>query len=76
MQLGDFPIKREGSQGQNKTYLIALKLAQFDFLKKKADELGYNITFKVVNCANYGVPQTQKILLHWSKERTTRIRIP
>lgn len=31
MQLGDFPIKREGSQGQNKTYLIALKLAQFDF---------------------------------------------
>jgi len=34
MQLGEFPIKREGSQGQNKTYLIALKLAQFDFLKR------------------------------------------
>lgn len=34
MVLGDFPIKREGSQGQNKTYLIALKLAQFDFLKR------------------------------------------
>ena len=34
MQLGNFPIKREGSQGQNKTYLIALKLAQFDFLKR------------------------------------------
>lgn len=34
MQLGDFPMKREGSQGQNKTYLIALKLAQFDFLKR------------------------------------------
>lgn len=34
MQLGDFPIKREGSQGQNKTYLIALKLAQFNFLKR------------------------------------------
>ena len=33
MCLGDYPIKREGSQGQNKTYLIALKLAQFDFLK-------------------------------------------
>jgi len=29
MLLGDFPIKREGSQGQNKTYLVALKLAQF-----------------------------------------------
>lgn len=34
MQLGDFPMKREGSQGQNKTYLIALKLAQFEFLKR------------------------------------------
>ncbi len=34
MVLGDFPIKREGSQGQNKTYLVALKLAQFDFLKR------------------------------------------
>lgn len=34
MLLGDFPIKREGSQGQNKTYLVALKLAQFDFLKR------------------------------------------
>ena len=34
MQLGDYPIKREGSQGQNKTYLIALKLAQFDYLNR------------------------------------------
>lgn len=34
MRLGGFPIKREGSQGQNKTYLIALKLAQFEFLKR------------------------------------------
>lgn len=34
MMLGDYPIKRVGSQGQNKTYLIALKLAQFDFLKR------------------------------------------
>ena len=34
MTLGGFPIKREGSQGQNKTYLIALKLAQFDFLRR------------------------------------------
>lgn len=33
MQLGEFPMKRIGSQGQNKTYLIALKLAQFSFLK-------------------------------------------
>lgn len=34
MTLSGFPIKREGSQGQNKTFLIALKLAQFDFLKR------------------------------------------
>ena len=34
MLLGEFPIKKEGSQGQNKTYLVALKLAQFDFLKR------------------------------------------
>lgn len=34
MMLGGYPMKREGSQGQNKTYLIALKLAQFDFLKQ------------------------------------------
>ena len=32
MTLGGYPLRREGSQGQNKTYLIALKLAQFDFL--------------------------------------------
>lgn len=34
MTLGDYPIRREGSQGQNKTFLIALKLAQFDFLRR------------------------------------------
>ncbi len=32
--LGDNPIKRDGSQGQQKTYLVALKLAQFDFMKR------------------------------------------
>lgn len=35
MKLDDYLIRRIGSQGQNKTYLIALKLAQFDFLAKK-----------------------------------------
>ena len=34
MTLGGYPIKREGSQGQNKTFVIALKLAQFSFLKR------------------------------------------
>lgn len=32
--IGDYPIKRLGSQGQNKSYLIALKLAQFEFIKE------------------------------------------
>ena len=34
MFLGDYLVKRIGSQGQGKSFLIALKLAQFDFLKK------------------------------------------
>lgn len=34
MLLNGFPIKKEGSQGQNKTFLISLKLAQFDFLQQ------------------------------------------
>ena len=31
--LGDYPMRRTGSQGQCKTYTLALRLAQFDFLK-------------------------------------------
>jgi len=34
-QLGNHLIRKIGSQGQNKTYLIALKLAQFHFLLQK-----------------------------------------
>lgn len=33
LMLNDHPIKKEGSQGQQKTYLIALKLAQFEFMQ-------------------------------------------
>ncbi len=33
MLIGDYLMKREGSQGQNKTFVLALKLAQFSFLK-------------------------------------------
>ena len=35
--LGNFSIKKIGSQGQQKTYLIALKLAQFDFIREKSN---------------------------------------
>jgi DNA replication and repair protein RecF len=34
MLVGGYPIKREGSQGQSKSYIVALKLAQFDYLKR------------------------------------------
>ncbi|MBN1926545.1 MAG: DNA replication/repair protein RecF [Prolixibacteraceae bacterium] len=34
--IGDYPIKKLGSQGQNKTYLTALKFAQFEYLKNAA----------------------------------------
>lgn len=36
LTLLDYPLKKAGSQGQQKTFLIALKLAQFDFLKKQS----------------------------------------
>lgn len=33
-ELAGYPIRKFGSQGQKKTYLVALKLAQFDFMKE------------------------------------------
>lgn len=38
MMLGDYQMKREGSQGQTKTFVLALKLAQFDFLRRTASQ--------------------------------------
>ncbi len=34
--------------------------AAFDLLKEKAEEFNYEITYKVVNTADYGVPQTRE----------------
>lgn len=34
MMMDGYSIRRVGSQGQNKTYVVALKLAQFDFLRQ------------------------------------------
>lgn len=36
MTINGYPLRREGSQGQTKTFVIAMKLAQFDFLRKTA----------------------------------------
>lgn len=36
LSLGNFPIRKIGSQGQQKTYLVALKLAQFEYIRQVA----------------------------------------
>ncbi len=37
-EIDGHPIKKFGSQGQQKSFLIALKLAQFDFVRKQSGE--------------------------------------
>ena len=34
MELGEHSLKKTGSQGQQKTYLVALKLAEFEFMQE------------------------------------------
>ncbi|HAM08765.1 MAG: DNA recombination protein RecF [Bacteroidetes bacterium GWE2_41_25] len=36
LDMNDFPVKSLGSQGQQKSYLVSLKLAKFDYIKHKA----------------------------------------
>jgi DNA replication and repair protein RecF len=65
----DFSIKKFGSQGQQKSFLIALKLAQFEFMKRqsgqnpillfddifdKLDEYRVEKIVKMVNDNNFG----------------------
>ncbi|WP_452599846.1 DNA replication/repair protein RecF [Pontimicrobium sp. MEBiC01747] len=65
----DYPIKKFGSQGQQKSFLVALKLAQFDFIKQqsgvnpilllddifdKLDEQRVSQIIKLVNDENFG----------------------
>ena len=67
--IGDYPIKKFGSQGQQKSFLIALKLAQFDSIKAisgdnpilllddifdKLDETRVAQIIKLVNDENFG----------------------
>ncbi len=59
-----YPIKKYGSQGQQKTYLIALKLAEFDFVKSQSkktpilllddifDKLDENRVSKIIDLVN------------------------
>ncbi len=67
--LKDFPIKKYGSQGQQKTFLIALKLAQFQIIKEatkrtpllllddifdKIDEKRVNYLMQMINKGEFG----------------------
>jgi DNA replication and repair protein RecF len=36
LEMDGFPVKVLGSQGQQKSYLVALKLAKFDYIKKRS----------------------------------------
>lgn len=77
-------VKKFGSQGQQKSYLIALKLAQFDFIKKqsgttpllllddifdKLDEKRVAQIINLVNDANFG----QLFITDTHPERTEQI---
>ena len=42
-KMNDYSVKKIGSQGQQKSFLISLKLAQFDFLLPK--KLDLNLFF-------------------------------
>ena len=68
-EIDGHPIKKFGSQGQQKSFLIALKLAQFDFIKKingvtpilllddifdKLDEHRVSQIIKLVNEESFG----------------------
>lgn len=68
-EINGYPVKKFGSQGQQKSFLIALKLAQFDFIKEenkltpilllddifdKLDEARVAHIIKLVNTAHFG----------------------
>lgn len=68
-KINGYPIKKVGSQGQQKSFLIALKLAQFDFIKMqsevkpilllddifdKLDEDRVSQLIDLVNASNFG----------------------
>lgn len=81
--IDEHPIKKFGSQGQQKSYLIALKLAEFDFLKiqskltpilllddifDKLDENRVSLIIRLVNHENFG----QLFITDTHKDRTEK----
>ncbi|MGB5362576.1 MAG: DNA replication and repair protein RecF [Aureibaculum sp.] len=82
--IDEHPIKKFGSQGQQKSYLIALKLAEFDFLKlqskltpilllddifDKLDENRVSQIIDLVNHENFG----QLFITDTHAERTEKV---
>ncbi len=68
-RINDYPVKKFGSQGQQKSFIISLKLAQFDYTKKmkkfkplilfddlydKLDDLRINKIMELVSTNNFG----------------------
>ncbi len=55
--MNGYPVRSLGSQGQQKSYLVALKLAKFDYIKRKAgfspilllDDIFDNLMLKGLN---------------------------
>lgn len=83
-EIDGHPIKKFGSQGQQKSYLIALKLAQFDFMKDqtsvkpilllddifdKLDDLRVAQLINLVNKEEFG----QLFITDTHKERTEEV---
>ncbi|MGB0950192.1 MAG: DNA replication/repair protein RecF, partial [Marinirhabdus sp.] len=83
-EIDGHPIKKFGSQGQQKSFLIALKLAQFDFMKKlknttpilllddifdKLDETRVALIVKMVKDENFG----QLFITDTHSERTEAV---
>jgi DNA replication and repair protein RecF len=83
-KIGDHPIKKFGSQGQQKSFVVALKLAQFDFIKSvksfmpvlllddifdRLDPIRVEKLMQLVSDHNFG----QIFITHTHRERLERI---
>ena len=90
-EMNNHPIKKIGSQGQQKSFLIALKLAQFEFIKNQIgfnpilllddifDKLDDNRVLKLISFVNKGVFGQVFITdthVQRSKEILTKSNIP
>ena len=82
--MDEYPIKKTGSQGQQKSFLIAMKLAQIDFMQKKIslkpilllddifDKLDDKRVQRIISFANNGL-FGQVFITDTHKQRTEEI---